>query len=72
MVGVAVAGGTEGKHLPEGYARFGEDVEEAMRVGTELADAVGAGKRCWVEENTRGAGEFHGVRVWWWSEGQRV
>ena len=36
-----------------------ENVDEAMRFRPKLANAVGSGERCWVEENARCAGKRH-------------
>jgi hypothetical protein len=51
---VTVAGRPQRQHLPETLRHAGEAVEPAMRLGADLADAVPAGKRGRVKQDSGG------------------
>ena len=57
---VAVAGGAERQDLPDVLLGGGEEVEEVVGCGAEVADAAVGGQRGDVEQDAGGALEVHG------------
>ena len=57
--GVAIAGGAEGKNLPEALLRCGEKIGESVGGGSEIADATQRRQRSNVQQETRRALKGH-------------
>jgi hypothetical protein len=57
--GVSVAGGTEGKDLPETLLRGREEISKGVGGGSEIADATERRQRSNVEQETRRAFKGH-------------
>ena len=60
---VAVAGGAEGQNLPDVLFGLGEEVDELVRGGAEVADAAIRGERGDMEQNAGGTLKFHGLII---------
>src|SRR5262249_34427702 len=59
---VAVSSRAERKHLPEALLRSGEEIDEAMGLAPEVADAEASGERRRVEDDPPAAPADHGAR----------
>ncbi len=60
---VAVARRAERKHLPDALAGSDEEVDEAPGARSQVADAVGTGKRCRMKEYARASPKLHGLII---------
>src|SRR5580700_9690421 len=56
---IAVTGRPERQDLPDVLSRVAQEVGEGMRLLTELADTIGAGKGSGVQQDTAGSREVH-------------